>query len=173
MDLNLYIDLLKRSKTLVLITHENPDIDGIASMLSFFLQHPDKTCLPLLEKVPHNAYFLHGIDHIKLHSDVHNLEPFDLLVVFDAQCEKRIPSEIKKLLKPKEVLIFDHHVREECLHFLDISPQTFIDPDAPSTTALLYKFFKKANYEITKEVAENLLAGLYYDTGSFKYDNVK
>ncbi|MFN4196503.1 MAG: DHH family phosphoesterase [Caldimicrobium sp.] len=173
MDLNIYTNLLERSQTLVLITHENPDIDGVASMLSFLLLHPDKTCLPILEKIPYNASFLHGIEHIKLINEIDHLEPFDLLVVFDAPCEERIVSDIKKLLKPKNILIFDHHIREECPQFLGLSPHTFIDPEAPSTTALLFKFFKKANYKITKEIAENLLAGLYYDTGSFKYDNVK
>ncbi|MFN3505108.1 MAG: DHH family phosphoesterase [Caldimicrobium sp.] len=177
MDLKLFTNLLEKSQTLVLATHENPDIDGIASMLSFLLLHPDKTCLPILEKLPHNASFLHGIEYVKLLHEIDDLAEVyrntPLLVVFDAQCEKRIPREIKNLLNPKEVLIFDHHVKEDCQYFLGITPHALIDPEEPSTTALLYKFFKKANYQITKEVAENLLAGLYYDTGAFKYDNVK
>lgn len=46
----------------------------------------------------------------------------------------------------------------------------------PKSHLLLHfyiNFFTKLNYKITQEIAENLLAGIYYDTGGFRYENVK
>ncbi|PMP93881.1 MAG: hypothetical protein C0169_07235, partial [Thermodesulfobacterium geofontis] len=42
----------------------------------------------------------------------------------------------------------------------------------PSTTYLIYEILRDGNFIITPEMAQNLLSGLYFDTGSFKYENV-
>jgi len=167
------LTLIEGAKSIVLATHQNPDLDGLASMLAFALTFQDKTPLPLVEDLPFNSHFLHGIERVqKASSQKEALQP-DLLIVFDAQCEKRIPEEVRKLLKPAEVLIFDHHQREDCSPFLGCNPVSLINPEAPSTTYVLYKFLREAKLPITREVSENLLAGLYYDTGGFRYENVK
>ncbi len=175
MNIEAFCHLIRQANSIALLTHENPDIDGLACMLSFLLVHPQKKILPLVEKIPETAYFLHGKENLKLFTDFPQDKPLevDLIVVFDAQCDKRIPREAKNWLKPKAVLIFDHHQREDCASFLGLSPLFLIQPEEPSTTALFYKFLVEAKYEITPEVAENLLAGIYYDTGGFRYENVK
>ncbi|MEZ0343376.1 MAG: bifunctional oligoribonuclease/PAP phosphatase NrnA [Caldimicrobium sp.] len=173
MDTEKVLSLIKESKEIVLVTHQNPDIDGLSSMLAFSLVFSEKNPLPLVEELPANSQFLHGIEKVKIVSEKEEFYQPDLLVVFDAQCEKRIPEKIKKLLKPKKVLIFDHHQEESCDSFLSCTPFKIINSEAPSTTYIIYKFLKSAYLKISPEVSENLLSGLYYDTGSFKYENVK
>lgn len=167
------LSLIKEAKEIVLVTHQNPDIDGLSAMLAFTLVFAEKNSLPLVEELPVNSQFLHGIEKVKIVSEEDSPFEPDLLVVFDAQCEKRLPEKVKRLLKPKAVLIFDHHQEEDCSLFLSCSPFKIIDPSAPSTTYLLFKFLKSASLKISPQVAENLLSGLYYDTGSFRYENVK
>ncbi|BAU22439.1 phosphoesterase [Caldimicrobium thiodismutans] len=161
------------AQRIVLVTHQNPDVDGIASMLAFTLAFPEKNCLPLVEELPSNALFLKGIEKLRGPEDIKNSLDMDLLVIFDAQCEKRIPEDIRTKLKPKEVLIFDHHQREECETFQVSSPILCINPEEASTTVLIFRVLKALNIKITPDIAENLLAGLYYDTGGFRYENVK
>ncbi len=172
MEIAKILSLIEKSKEIVLVTHQNPDIDGLSSMLAFSLIFSKKNSLPLVEELPINSQFLHGIERIKIISEDEFYQP-DLLVVFDAQCEKRLPEKVRSLLKPKEVLIFDHHQEEDCAPFLSCAPLKVINPEAPSTTYIIYKFLKSASLKITPEVAENLLSGLYYDTGGFRYENVK
>lgn len=167
------LSLIEKSEEIVLVTHQNPDIDGLSSMLAFSLVFSEKNLLPLVEELPVNSQFLHGIEKIKIVSRENNFYEPDLLVVFDAQCEKRLSESIRKLLKPREVLIFDHHQEENCDPFLSCTPFKIINPEAPSTTYMIFKFLKAASLKITSEVSENLLSGLYYDTGSFRYENVK
>ncbi|MGB9761517.1 MAG: DHH family phosphoesterase [Caldimicrobium thiodismutans] len=173
MDIERILSLIKDSDKIVLVTHQNPDIDGLSAMLSFALVFSEKKPLLLVEELPPNSQFLHGIEKVKIISEEITLLEPDLLIVFDAQCERRLSEKIRKVLRPKKVLVFDHHQEESCDPFFSSQPLKVIDPEAPSTTYLLYKFFKSANQSLSFPVSENLLAGLYYDTGSFKYENVK
>jgi len=164
---------IEKAKNLVLATHQNPDIDGLSSMLAFALLFPEKELTLPVEELPVNSHFLHGIEKVSIvQGDEPPLEA-ELLIIFDAQCEKRLPDKVRKILKPKEVLVFDHHQEELCGPIFDKTPFLYLDPEAPSTTYLLYQFFKKVGLRPNPQVAENLLAGLYYDTGSFRYENVK
>ncbi|MFN4131929.1 MAG: DHH family phosphoesterase [Caldimicrobium sp.] len=173
MNFKFLFEHINQANTFLLLTHENPDIDGLASMLSFFLAHPEKNLIPLVEKIPENAYFLHGIEHIKLIQDLTLPIEVDTIVLFDAQCEKRVPKEIRNMIKGKSVIVFDHHQMEDCSPFLGLSPLKLIDPKEPSTTSLLYKYLISLSYPLNAQIAENLLAGIYYDTGGFRYENVK
>ncbi len=165
--------ILLNSKDLVLVTHENPDIDSLSSMLALFLSFPEKKILPLVEKIPQYARFLYGIEKlIEIDKVKEELTP-ELLVVLDVQCEKRIPEKIRNILRPKKVLILDHHQKEDCERFLGLTPFLYINSEEPSTSLLLFRLLKYLEIVITPEIAENLLAGLYYDTGSFRYENVK
>jgi phosphoesterase RecJ-like protein len=97
-------ELIHSYSNFILVTHLNPDIDGIASMLS-----------------------LHLIDH-------HQLDKNGVL------------------FSENELVI--------------------IDPSSPSTTYLIYKIFENWKIPISSEMAQNLLSGIYFDTGCFKYENV-
>lgn len=167
------LQAIKSAQNIVLVTHRNPDIDGLSSMLALALAFPEKDCLPLVEELPVNANFLPGIEKIrKIESLKGSLNP-DLLIILDAQCEKRISDEVRALLKPKAVVVFDHHQREECEAFEAPPHLINIHPEEASTSVIIYRFLKAAGIKITPEIAENLLAGLYYDTGGFRFENVK
>jgi len=47
----------------------------------------------------------------------------------------------------------------------------FLDPGAPSTTAMLYAMFKAGGFPIDLEIATALYVGLVTDTGRFQYSN--
>ncbi len=167
------LQAIKSAQNIVLVTHRNPDIDGLSSMLALALAFPEKDCLPLVEELPVNASFLPGFEKIRKVESIKGPLNVDLMIIFDAQCEKRIPDEVRALLKPKAVVIFDHHQREECEAYQAPSPLTFIHSEEASTSVIIYRFLKAAGIKISPEIAENLLAGLYYDTGGFRFENVK
>ena len=64
------------------------------------------------------------------------------------------------------VITIDHHQDNPCNADLNL-----LDPDAASTTALLYEIFRAGRFPIDVEIAACLYVGLVTDTGRFQYAN--
>ncbi len=176
MDVLKIFEAIKTAKELVLATHINPDIDGISSMLAFslYLNSIGRKNYPLIENFPHNIDALKGTEFLKLPEEVGVFDPDSVVMVFDAGSPDRIPPAVlEKLGLCKKFIIIDHHQIEKDRKSFSEKELLFIDPSAPSTTFLIFKMFKKADITITPDIAHNLLAGLYYDTGGFRYENTK
>ncbi len=177
MDQNLekFFHIFESFENFVLITHLNPDIDGISSMLTLhnLLKIFNKNSFPLLENIPENLEFLpYSEDLILVDNFNKELKNF-ATIILDAHSPERISEKIyKKILASKIFVIIDHHQIEKNKKPFSEKEITIIDPSAPSTTFLIYKILKNKNFIITPEMAQNLLAGLYFDTGCFKYENV-
>ncbi len=171
---SIFFEAISEARSILLLTHQNPDIDGLSCMLAFTLLFPEKAPLPLVEEIPSNASFLHGFSRLKLTEEIKDLISPDLVILFDASCERRISEKLRAKVKdPKLVLVFDHHQREDCAELFGAKTYFIINPEEASTSILFYRFLKEAGFSLTPEIAENLLAGIYYDTGSFRYENVK
>lgn len=158
------LELLKEERGPILIaSHENPDADTLGSALALYLflkKKGKRVVVGCKDKVPHFLDFLPGAQEIvKLPLD----EVFSLALVVDATDFSRVNAEVKAVKRAR----IDHHIGGEFYGEYD-----YIDPSAPSTTALVYKILcawdKKA---IDEHIAENLYAGLATDTGFFKYSN--
>ena len=158
------VELLKEEKGPILIaTHENPDADTLGSALALYLflkKKGKKVVVGCKDKVPHFLDFLPGAQEV-IRLPVEDI--FSLALVVDASGFSRVNAEVKAFKKVR----IDHHIGGEFYGEYD-----YIDPSAPSTTALIYQilsFWDKS--EIDEYIAENLYAGLATDTGFFKYSN--
>ena len=69
------------------------------------------------------------------------------------------------VLAAENIVVIDHHVDPS---FGDVQ---IIDPEAASTTQVLFRQFKDENIEINEEMSNCLLTGLITDTGRFQYSN--
>jgi len=168
------LDIFYSSKEFILITHLNPDIDGISSMLTIhlFLKSLNKTSYPLVEEIPDNINFLPFFNELILIENFNKKLEDPVVIVLDAHSPGRIHEKIyRKVLDYKIFLIIDHHQKEN-KDIFSSEQISLIDSSSPSTTFLVYKILKKTNFKVSPEMAQNLLAGLYYDTGGFKYENV-
>jgi len=177
MDENLkkIFNILESFENFILITHLNPDVDGISSMLALhnLLKLLNKNSFPLLENIPENIEFLPYSEDLILVDNFSNLPQKFATIVLDAHSPERIFEKIyEKILNSEVFIIIDHHQIEKNKKSFSEDEITIIDPSAPSTTFLIYKILKNKNFIITPEMAQNLLAGLYFDTGCFKYENV-
>uniref|UniRef100_A0A7C4NSD5 DDH domain-containing protein n=1 Tax=Thermodesulfobacterium geofontis TaxID=1295609 RepID=A0A7C4NSD5_9BACT len=177
MDENLkkFFNILESFENFILITHLNPDADGISSMLALhnLLKLLNKNSFPLLENIPENIKFLPHSEDLILIDNFNNLPQKFATIILDAHSPERIFEKIyEKILNSEVFIIIDHHQIEKNKKLFFENEITIIDPLAPSTTFLIYKILKNKNFIITPEMAQNLLAGLYFDTGCFKYENV-
>lgn len=167
-------DRIIKADSLILLTHENPDIDGLSCILSFCLLFQERKLFPLVEEIPIKATSLHGSEYLKAIDEHFECPANSLIIVFDAGAEDRISAKIRsKIASPSGVIVFDHHRLDKKENLFGAPTEFYVDSEEASCASLFYRFLRVNKVPLTKEVAENLLAGIYYDTGSFRYDNVK
>ena len=161
--------LLASSHSLLLATHENPDADGLGSLVACGLALPGagrtvarrgRAPLPLpRDRLP-------GIDRIPLDDGTRE---YDLGILFDCRLASRLGEDAGALDRCREVLVVDHHppVEEDSPAGLE-----WIVPTAPATTLLALSLINSvAGIEaIGPAVATNLYAGLAVDTGGFRHE---
>ena len=159
--------ILKRGKRFLLMTHEDPDPDGIGSMLALgkgLVDSGKHVALLTSQPVMGSLRLLKGSERI-----VNRLDPgwdFDVALALDS-AEKTRLGELMEYLPSHGILInIDHHISND--YFGDLN---FVDSDSSSTGELVFGLMKAAGLAIDHDVAENLFAAIQADTGSFKYSN--
>ncbi len=150
--------------SILIFTHENPDGDGIGSMLALykFLKKKGKNVdMAMKDELPHIYDFLSNVDKIKkLPVD----KVYDLGILVDSAGVFRAGTEVKA----KEFMRIDHHREGE-----NYGDWDYVDITAPSTTTLVARLLKSWDDKlIDKDIAESLYVGLLTDTGSFRHSNI-
>lgn len=162
-----------RHKTVLLASPEDPDPDSIGCMLAFrnFLRWQGKErgesykgALFAPEVLrPNKLYEVMrplGDPNSELKTHLPSTTP-SLCVVFDYGSFRRVRLEALES-KGTFFIGFDHHKGESAFptHGFEIR-----DESAPSTTALLFRFFQYHNFSVDPDTATCLLTGLMTDTG--------
>lgn len=162
--------LFQKSKHILIISHRQPDGDTIGSNLAlnktlklFFGIKVSSACA---DPLPFSLRFLPDSDSIHKNIDKKKI---DLIVSVDCSSINQTKyNETKPELFKKNIPIvnIDHHASNTNYGDLNI-----VDPNAASTTIIIYKFLKFFEIPIIPAMATNLLAGIYCDTGSFMHSN--
>lgn len=153
---------------IAIITHMNPDGDGICSAraVQVLLRTFGKdSCLFNEFGCPENLRFLLENTPVFTENEP-GAEGYDLVLTIDCGSEDRA-GRVGWLLKQAEYVInIDHHATNT--QFGDLN---YVDADAAATGLLVYDMYQVLGVEITKEVAELLYAAISTDTGNFSYSN--
>lgn len=162
--LNLY------DKTLLII-HENPDGDTLASasvlyqVLKSLGKSPAMVCK---DSVPKPFLFLTDVD--KIQNDM-LFGDYELIVVIDCGDLKRtgFDERLKDFAKKQKNLInIDHHPKNDLHKIANIN---LVDFEASSTAEIIWELLGELDFTLDKNIATALLCGLYTDTGGFKHSN--
>lgn len=161
------VDKIKKSNSICLISHINPDGDSIGSLLGLgiALSHfkDKKITLAKVDEVPKKYRFLPQIDHLQ---KVDENEVFDLVITLDCSDLYRL-GPWKYIADSTDFIInIDHHKSNDYFGNINI-----IDANMSSTGELVYYLLKEMNLDINTEIATSLYVSISTDTGSFKYDN--
>jgi len=161
--------ILKANRILI-ISHRRPDADTIGANLSL-----RKALLSLGKEVVSACHDDIGLENYFLpdvyvyRKDFGHPSDYDLIITVDCGDSKitEYHKEYPDLFSGKYPMInIDHHVSND--YFGEIN---LVRADFASTTEILYMLLKHFRIKIDAQMATLLLAGLYYDTGSFKHDN--
>ena len=149
----------------VILTHEQADMDALASQLGAWLLWPD--AVPLL---PHNINrngkrFLKTFQSDLPYIDFKDLprEPADTIFLVDTQSM----ITLKGMSEDTKVIVYDHHPRREDIN---TNWETHFT-DAGSNTSQMVAMIRERGIALTPIHATTLALGLYEDTGSFTYDS--
>ncbi len=158
----------KASKILV-VSHRKPDADTLGSAISLRLllgQWGKDVVLACIDKPSSVFSFLPCVDEYVGEFD---LAEFDLVVIVDAGASYMTNFHLKyeNFFKTDAVMInIDHHASND--HFGTLN---YVDPQAASTTVMIYRLFNAWGVDIDADIATCLVSGIYGDTGGFMHSN--
>ncbi len=157
-------NLIDGARHIALSTHQNPDLDGLGSLLALtsVLRQIGKDSLPFsLAPVPD---FFRLLPASKI---VDNLDPakIDLIIGLDYGTPARLEILNAYPNIEAKILSFDHHAVGQHLGL------KIVDPKISSTSELIYTFLNFLEAPIDNIAAACLLAGMMDDTGRFRHAN--
>lgn len=169
MDTLLYLkayEQIKKSNNILIVTHGNPDGDAIASactMAEILESLNQPYIIYCTSQIYHQYNFLPHTDKFK--TQLASFD-FDLIIAIDCGSLKRtnLVEQIKNRRANQFTIEFDHHPRVESYANIEIR-----NPEAASTTEVLYDFIKANKIKINKNIANCILTGILTDTANFLY----
>lgn len=153
---------------ILLVTHFHPDGDAIGSLLGLYnaLKERGKSPDAVVDGgVPEYLRFVPGSDAVR---PTLLTGEWDLMISLDSSDEERTGvAGVFGRAHSKTVINVDHHPTNTM--FGDIH---LVQPDAVSTTEVLYGWIEQWGKPLSRDVAMPLLTGLVTDTNAFRTSNV-
>ncbi len=166
MTLDNILEEIKKAQTIVILCHESPDGDAIASSLSVMyavkqLGKDADVVIPDYSKV---FNFLPGADKIKKEGKTKN---YDLAISVDCTDLKRLVGGSEYFETAKKTVQIDHHSVNSM--FADYN---YVNPASPACCQVLIGMFEYLGIEINKDLGTCILTGILADTGGFQWGGV-
>lgn len=158
-------DLIREGQDFLVTTHIDPDGDAIGSAFAFAFALQSlgkKVTVYLGDQVPYRYAFLPApqITHVVPH------DTFDAVFVLDCGSLFRIGKGHEDVALRKPLINIDHHDTND--HFGTVN---YVDNTASSTGEIIYRLLKYLKVEIDRNMADNIYAAVFTDTGSLRYEN--
>ncbi len=158
---------IKPAKKILIATHENPDGDGIGSIIALgnaLRRMGKKVVLYCKDPVPKMYQYLP--EHKKIVTKINPKDKFDVSFLVDLGELERVGTEFKDFPARGVTISLDHHARG--VHNADYN---FCLPKQASSGEVIFKILKALKAPLNKTIAVNLYTAMVTDTGSFKYSN--
>lgn len=154
------LNLIEKSRYILIVTHVSPDPDTISSALALSnYLHENRIKHKVFNKkisdIPQRLNFLNKFDKITQEFP----KSYDLMITVDCGTRNRtgfaLPTDIP-------VINFDHHKSNDNFGTINL-----VDANKASTAEVIYDFFSFNGLYITKSTAEALYVGIYEDSIAF------
>lgn len=167
MTLDNILEQIKKAKSIVLLTHENPDGDAVGSTLAMYeaLKQLGKENVDLIiPEYPRTYRFLPNVDAVKKEGQ----ETYDLAIALDCATIKRLNGWSNYFENANVKIVIDHHGTNTMYGDLN-----YVNPDSPACTQILLTIFEYFGVEITSNIGKCILTGIITDTGGFQYGSTR
>jgi len=167
------------NKNMVMVTHQNPDGDGLATALalSLCLRHIYHATSYIVMDSPFPAFLAYlGTDYYQTltFADFKNTKlTLDLLLVIDCHETDRVDTDPKIFDLAKRVVVIDHHIAKQ--DSLKPNYAYYIDSKAASTGVIidrfLHKYLTQTDYNWKTDYANCIYTTIINDTDNFLNSN--
>lgn len=166
MTLDSILEEIKKADKIVILTHENPDGDAVASSLSMkiALKQLGKEADVIMDECPKTYRFLPEAKNIKKETEI---EEYDLAISVDASDLKRVAGGSKYFETAKRKIVIDHHSSNTMF-----GDYNFVNPVSPACCEIILEMLKYFNIDINAELGTCIICGIITDTGGFQYSGV-
>lgn len=164
------LEKVKNAKHVLLHCHPSPDPDSVGSALAmkFAIESLGKKATVIRgdSEIPQAFEKFPGIGDIvaKNYFEI-DLSDFDLFIIQDSGSLDMI-SRKGEMHFPEnlETIVIDHHVSN-----LKFAKLNLVDAAYPATCQILFDLFSEWGIAMNRNIAANLIVGMFTDTGGFKY----
>ncbi|MCI8699917.1 MAG: bifunctional oligoribonuclease/PAP phosphatase NrnA [Clostridia bacterium] len=166
MTLDSILEEIKKADKIVILTHENPDGDAVASSLSMkiALKELGKEADVIMDECPKTYRFLPEAKNIKKETEI---EEYDLAISVDASDLKRVAGGSRYFETAKRKIVIDHHSSNTMF-----GDYNFVNPVSPACCEIILEMLKYFNIDIKTELGTCIICGIITDTGGFQYSGV-
>lgn len=151
----------------IIITHQNADFDGLASMLGARTLWPDHEMVlgSAVSRSVHRYLALHK-DWLKVraHSELEGAPITDVIAV-DSRDRRRFPAFSRAFDEAKTITVFDHHPPGP--HDIEATEE-IVEPVGACATILCERI-QSRGIELDAEEATLMMLGIYADTGNLSF----
>ena len=167
------LESIRRTGSIVLATHINPDGDALGSLLGLadILAGMGKKVFRYLEE-PVSPLYRFLADSQLVRTDLEDLAGFvraagtDVLTIaLDCGDRKRLGKNADELLRIRPFVVIDHHKGND--GFGDLA---WIDSTRSSTGEMVFDLATALGQSVSTKAAEALFAAIVTDTGGFRYE---
>lgn len=167
------LERLKRADLVLMPTHQNVDADGLASAiaLSRALDQFGVRACPMVSdgQLPAQLRFLPGFEDVLVYG-VDDLPAYDLLCLVDCSDKRRLgefyTDDPDRVSGSTPIVNIDHHVTNDRYGEVNI-----VVPEAASASEVVADILEVWGSEMTQDIAQCLLAGIYGDTLGLRTDS--
>ncbi|MEE8432865.1 MAG: DHH family phosphoesterase [Candidatus Desulfatibia sp.] len=160
------ISHLQNSKSILVVSHANPDGDAIGSLIAMGLSLKaisKKTTLYNESPIPAVYRFLPEANSVVREVGDQN---FDTAVILDCSDLERIGEAVSMVNRIPVIINIDHHITNAGFGNLQL-----IDTSACATVEIVYRLIKQLSVCIDENIATSIYTGILTDTGSFRFSN--
>lgn len=163
-----FLQTVQEAEHIVMFTHVGPDGDALGSLTAMgqVLSAQGKQVTMVVDSsIPPRFAYLPMIEAVqaKLSTDT----SFDLIITLDCGDEFRMGKPFDQLQQKTPLINIDHHITNTNFGTLN-----WVNPQATSTTEMLYELFMSLDIPLTPDIATSLLTGMVTDTLGFRTPNV-
>lgn len=161
---------IKKAKKILLNCHRSPDPDSVGSALAMrkvLLDMGKEIVIICPDNISNDSKFLHASDVIrKIDYDNFDFSGYDLFIILDSAEWSQILGYGKEKKPSIRKINIDHHFTNEGFGTINL-----IDAERSSTSEILFKIFEDWDTPISEDIAEDLLAGIIYDTACLEHSS--
>ncbi|MFA6009489.1 MAG: DHH family phosphoesterase [Desulfobacteraceae bacterium] len=164
---DLILDEIRRSTSILIASHTQPDGDAIGSMLALGVALRSlgkKATLYNESTTPAIFRFLPSVNLIVDHAG--DMSDYDLAIILDCGDIQRIGKLCDDIEKVQAVINIDHHITNT-----NFGTYAHVDGQACATAEIIYNLIVALGAPIDKTIATAIYTAILTDTGSFMFQN--